>query len=334
MNYRKLLIIAATLAFLVITAIFFIFVSVAIPPKHEPTFVYISTGDNVDTVSKQAFNRGLVTSPSILRSLMLWMGDEKKVKMGYYEFDKRQNIFRVAWRLMNGSFGYTPVKVTLPEGSDYKKTAAVFAAKFPNIPQSEFEVVFKENEGYIFPETYFFPPKAWSGLIVDRARSEFKNVFEKIVKNLNKNRTEQIVVNEEGIEVMGKIRTNKDIVTMASILEGEANTAIDRRLVAGILWKRMNIGMPLQVDATLRYVTGRGSAELTKTDLASKDLYNTYTNKGLPPTPISNPGEDALVSAIQPEENPYLYFLTGDDGKMYYAKNFAEHTKLKNKYIK
>jgi UPF0755 protein len=334
MNYRKLLIIAATLGVLVIAALFFIFLSVAIPPKHEPTFIFITTGDNVDSVSRQAFNKGLVTSPGVLRSIMLWMGDEKKVKMGYYEFEKRQSIFRVAWRLMNGSYGYDPVKVTLPEGSDYKKAASIFAAKFPNYTVEEFEKVFKENEGYIFPETYFFPPRAWPGLIVERARSEFKSVFDNVIKTLKKDEGQPITVTDAGIEVRSKIRSNKEIVIMASILEGEANTAVDRRLVAGILWKRIDIGMPLQVDATLRYVTGRGSAELTKSDLASKDLYNTYTNKGLPPTPISNPGKDALVSSIQPEESNYLYFLTGDDGKMYYAKTHDEHVKLKEKYIK
>ncbi len=334
MNYRKLIAIALTLGVLVAIALFMVFMSVALPPKHEPTFVYISTGDNVDTVSKQAFSKGLVTSPSFLRTLMLWLGDEKKVKMGYYEFDKRENIFKVAWRLMNGSFGYTPVKVTLPEGSDYRKTATIFSAKFPSVPLEEFERVFKENEGYIFPETYFFPPKTWSGLVVERTRSEFENVYKSIVKSLNKDQKSSRTVTDEGIEIMGKVRSNKDIVIMASILEGEANTAEDRRLVAGILWKRMDIGMPLQVDATLKYVTGRGSADLTKTDLASKDLFNTYTNQGLPPTPISNPGKDALVASINPEENPYLFFLTGDDGKMYYAKTFTEHTKLKNKYIK
>ncbi len=334
MNYRKLITVAITLAVLVVIAFVFIFLAIAFPSKHNPTFVYISTGDNVDTVSKQAFAKGLVTSPSILRSLMLWTGDEKKVKMGYYEFDKRQNIFRVAWRLMHGSFGYTPVKVTLPEGSDYRKTASIFVAKFPHNNEDTLQKVFKEHEGYIFPETYFFPPKAWPGLIVERARSEFDNVWKGVVKSVSKNPAEQIEITEGGIEVMGTVRSNEDIVKMASILEGEANTAVDRRLVAGILWKRIDKGMPLQVDATLRYVTGRGSAKLTKSDLASKDLFNSYTNKGLPPTPISNPGKDALTAAISPYESPYFYFLTGDNGKMYYAKTHDEHVRLKNKYIK
>jgi UPF0755 protein len=96
----------------------------------------------------------------------------------------------------------------------------------------------------------------------------------------------------------------------------------------------MRQGMPLQVDATLTYITGRTSAEITQDDLNLESPYNSYLYKGLPPTPISNPGVESIEAALNPTTTPYFYFLTGDDGKMYYAKTFDEHTKNKAKYIK
>ena len=92
--------------------------------------------------------------------------------------------------------------------------------------------------------------------------------------------------------------------------------------------------MPLQVDATLRYINGKTSAELTKDDLKMKSPYNTYLYTGLPPAPISNPGLESLLAAVIPIDTPYLYFLTGDDGEMYYGKTLAEHVENKSKHIK
>jgi UPF0755 protein len=104
--------------------------------------------------------------------------------------------------------------------------------------------------------------------------------------------------------------------------------------IAGILWKRIEMGMPLQVDATLEYERGLGSAELTLDDLRTDTPYNTYTRKGLPPTPIANPGSVALSAALNPTASPYLFYLTGDDGTFHYAKDFEEHKRNKERYIR
>ena len=92
--------------------------------------------------------------------------------------------------------------------------------------------------------------------------------------------------------------------------------------------------MPLQVDSTIGYINGKKSSDLTLDDLAMNSLYNTYKNKGLPPSPISNPGLDAIEAAITPLKNDYVFFLTGDDGKTYFSKTYAEHLKFKKLYIR
>ena len=125
-----------------------------------------------------------------------------------------------------------------------------------------------------------------------------------------------------------------DIVIVASILEKEVKTSESRAIVSGILWKRLALGMPLQVDATLGYITGKTSAELTIDNLNADSPYNTYRNKGLPPTPISNPGLLALDAALHPKSSPYLYYLSDNNGVIHYAVTFEEHKANKARYLR
>ena len=120
---------------------------------------------------------------------------------------------------------------------------------------------------------------------------------------------------------------------MASVLEKEVRDAKDMKIVSGIFWKRIEMGMALQADSTLDYERNKTSAELTSDDLKTDSPYNTYTRSGLPPTPIDNPGLNAITAALNPTASPYLYFLTDKDGKVYYAKTFEEHKKNKAKYL-
>ena len=113
-------------------------------------------------------------------------------------------------------------------------------------------------------------------------------------------------------EVVASGKSEKDIIIMASIIEGEANGYEDRGFISGILWKRISIGMPLQVDIALE----------------------TYKRKGLPKTPVGNPGIESIKAAIHPQSSPYLYYLHDKNGKIYYAKTYAEHNRNIAKYLK
>jgi len=116
------------------------------------------------------------------------------------------------------------------------------------------------------------------------------------------------------------------------LIEKEVPDSDDRKIVSGILWKRLELGMALQVDAVFPYITGKQKVLLE--DLKIDSLYNTYLHKGLPPGPISNPGLDAIDAARNPKESPYLYYLSGNDGKTHFAKTFSEHLRNKEKYLK
>ena len=172
-------------------------------------------------------------------------------------------------------------------------------------------------EGYLFPDTYFFMPNTKASDVILTMRENFAR---------------QIVPYEEDIAKIGK--PLNEIVIMASIVEDESNSLLpEKRIVSGILWKRLSLDMPLQVDAPFKYYNGKHSFNLTKDDLQEDHPYNTYVNKGLPPTAITNPGIESLRAAIAPTQTEYLYFLSDQHGNMHYARDFDGHKRNRELYI-
>ncbi len=237
---------------------------------------------------------------------------------GSYSIDQKQSVWAFAFRFSHGDYRLIPVKVTIPEGFSSKDIADLLSKKLKNFNSSAFLKKVQENklEGYLFPDTYFLADGMDSG---------------EIIKALNSNFTFQIKSIESEIRKFG---TLQDVIIMASILEKEARTQETRRIIAGILWKRIQFLMPLQVDATLYYILGKTSAELSVDDLKINSPYNTYVVNGLPPGAISNPGIEAIKDTVNPIITPYLYFLSDNDGNMHYAKNLEEHLVNIKKYLR
>lgn len=306
-------------SFIVITFAALIYNLAFAAPEKFPTgtSVQIESGQSLTSISKEMKEHGVVRSSIVLRSTMILLGGERNISAGMYEFNKRQNVIQVGKRIVRGDFGYIPVKVTIPEGSTVFKVAEIIHEKIPSIDQEHFLSLILKKEGYLFPNTYFFPPKASPEIVVEMMQA----LFNKKVKHF-----------EGGIAASGRLK--EEIIIMASILEGEVQTHEDRKMVADLLWRRISLGMPLQVDSTLTYITGKSSAELTLKDLKMDSPYNSYIHKGLPPTPISNPGIDSIEAALYPTSNQYLFFLSDKDGITHFAKTHEEHVRLKNKYLR
>ena len=136
---------------------------------------------------------------------------------------------------------------------------------------------------------------------------------------------------EQDLSAFG--RPLSDVIIMASLIEEEARTDDTRRKVSGILWKRLQKGMPLQVDGVFPYIFGDKPYDLTNGDLLIDSPYNTYKYIGLPPTPISNPGLAAILAAVTPITTPYWYYLSDRDGNMHYAVTHDEHLVNRVKYL-
>ncbi len=256
--------------------------------------VVIPQGAALREVAEVLKNASLIRSELAFEVLVRGAGEADSLSAGRYRFHERQSALQIARRLINADSGIPPVRITIPEGSSNKAIAEFVHTAFPDITTTNFLTAVKGQQGYLFPDTYDFTPDTTLADIVTKLRGTFDKRLESI-----------------GASIIASRYNIHDIVIMASIVEGETNTAADRRLVAGILWKRLDIGMALQVDVAP----------------------DTYKTKGLPPEAINNPGLDAILAAALPTKSSYLYYLTGKDGKMHYAKTFAEHQANVTKYL-
>ncbi len=172
-------------------------------------------------------------------------------------------------------------------------------------------------EGYLFPDTYRIGKQA-----------KIEEVVIKLLENFGKKLTSELRA-----EITRQKKSIFEIVTMASLIEAEAKTKSDRRLVSDILWRRLDIGMALQLDSTVNYVTGAKKPAISLEEQKTESPYNTYKYPSLPLGPIANPGAQSILAAIYPEKNDYWFFLSDKAGAMYYAKNLKEHNENKTKYL-
>ncbi|MHB8860138.1 MAG: endolytic transglycosylase MltG [Minisyncoccota bacterium] len=265
------------------------------PVSFSPgSIVRISQGASVPEIATELADAHIISHPILLRIMLRLAGASTTVQTGVYKFETPPNIFLVAYRLVTGDYGLPPVRITFVEGTTLHDDAVRVAAAFPDISTSEFLAAAHGQEGYLFPDTYFFQSSADAASIVARMRSNFDTKIEPLLPSIS-----------------ASGHSLGDIVTMASLIEGEASSTADRRMVSGILWNRMRLGMPLQVDVAR----------------------DTYTHKGLPATPINNPGVDSLDASVNPAKTNYLYYLTGHDGLMHYATTYAGHQANLHKYL-
>ncbi len=295
-QYRALIIF-----FCLIVVLCFIYIGLFKHPAtlNTETTIYIEEGQSLRSVSELLKRESVIKSKAIFEMLVVANGGEKRILPGEYKFYKN-SVFDVARIISGGERSLAPIKVTIPEGFDVNDIANIFSSKLIKFNKEKFLASAKEKEGYLFPDTYFFLNIDNEDDVILYLTRNFEEKTKAIFEDMPQK-------NSQGLEI-----NKKEIIVMASIIEKEAKGNGDRELISGILWKRLKIGMPLQVDAAP----------------------NTYNEKGLPVKPISNPGIASIKAAIYPEDSPYLYYLHGFDGDIHFAKTFDEHRQNKLKYLR
>lgn len=298
--------------------------------------VDIEAGSGVKEIAQQLEEQGIIKSAWVFKVYTVVSGTYKHLPSGRFRFEPGVTTRTVIQELAAGNTDME-VQVTLLEGwtidqmDDYlssdvglfgsgafAKAAGVTDSRtlLPNQTYAFFKSKPTEVnlEGYLFPDTY--------RLFVD---AQPKDLIKKMLDNFEQQVTPEVQAQFEsqGLSV-------HQAVTMASLLEKEAQTLKDKRLVAGVLFNRLGYDMPLQLDTTVMYATGTAGANLTTKDLQFDSPYNTYVYPGLPIGPISNPGLEALQAVAQPTANDYLYFITDPQGTVYYSNTYDEH--LTKKY--
>ena len=298
-------------------------------PQAEGNAIFIvEKGDSAKIIANNLVKAGIIKNPFIFQLYVFLSLNQYDLKPGEYELSPKMSIREIADSIIIG--GTNEVLITIPEGFTLKQIEdRLIDAKLAK-PNEMKNFKFIQNippilsdkpknaslEGYLFPDTYRFFKDA-----------KLSDILSKMISNLDDKLTPDL---KEAIKNSGY--STYEILTMASLVEKEITNDSDRPIIAGILWKRLKARIPLQVDATLVYITGRN--EVYEADKKINSPYNTYLYRGLPKGPIASPGLSAIKAAIFPEDSPYWYYLSAKDGRTIFSKTLEEHNRNRAIYLK
>ena len=285
--------------------------------------IHIQTGMNARNIGELLEDRGLIRNALFFEWAVRWQGLSRKLEAGNYQLDGSRSTTSIVGELLQA-----PIQVqrtTIPEGLTRQQVAGLLqkhttldSATFVNLTEDpelirQLGIKAPNLEGYLFPETYFMDVKATERDIVQLMVQEFHKVFADSLYPRLKN--------------IGL--TLHQAVTLASIVEGEAIVTDERPIIAAVFQKRLRLNRMLESCATVEYALGFHKKRLTNADLKVQSPYNTYLHRGLPPTPICNPGKASLLATLFPAATDYLYFVARGDGRHIFNHTHAEHKRAK-----
>lgn len=342
MSIEKIILYILVFLFVVFTigvgAYFYIVVQIEKPIEKVGFYrnFVISFGESATQIGNKLAKEGLIGDSFYFKFYLWKSGLKSSIKAGEYSLSSAMNIPAIVDIISKGKITEKEVSVLIQEGLTSFEMEEVLVGK-GLVERGQFKDAiggkrmnryYKYDflldkpkdanlEGYLFPDTYNFYIKTSS-----------EEIIEKMLNNFDKK-----VDSQMRIEIARQGKTIFEVLTLASIVQKEANGVNDMKIVAGIFINRMEIGMPLDSDATINFVSGKKMRQPLYSDLEIDSLYNTYKNSGLPPGPISNPGLSAIEAVVWPEKSSYFYFLHAPDGKAVYSKTYDEHLKNKAKYL-
>jgi len=295
------------------------------PAGHEQ-IVSIPPGKGFYDIASRLQSAGIISDSTKFGRFARIKGSDKKIRAGEYALSPAMTSEAILNTLVNGKVRLH--QITIPEGYTVEQIAGLLqeaglADKSRFITAaSEPERVRKAGfegptfEGYLFPDTYYFPKDETIDTIIDTMVDRFRSVFIPDWRNRAK---------EMGFSV-------HEIVTLASIIEKETGAASERELISSVFHNRLKKRMRLESDPTVIYGIKDFNGNLTRKDLKTHTKYNTYRIKGLPPGPIANPGQAALHAALFPADTEYLYFVSKKDTTHHFSTNFTDHNQAVRKY--
>jgi len=281
----------------------------------EEKLFSVEKGQGLFQIAENLEKEGLIKSKYFFVFYVFIQGKVKKLQAGEYELNSLMSIAEIAQKIISGDI--VKEEITIIEGWSLKDIGFYFE----NRGMFQAEELYDERadlEGYFFPDTYQI-----------RRGATLEEIINKAVDNFNKKLTPEL---RNEIERQGK--TIFEIVTMASLIKKEVRTKEDKELVSGILWKRLENNIPLQVDATITYITGKKTTKISIEETQIDSPYNTYKYLGLPIGPICNPGLESILAAMYPKSSEYWYYLSTPEGETIFSKTLEEHNIAKAKYLK
>lgn len=314
----------AVLSLIILLAVLFCYITYnhTVDLGDRVVSIIINRGNTLNDVTKQLLSEGVVASRFMLVYPARLSGIDKKLTPGRYDFTGKNSCRSVLEKFETADF--VKIKVTIPEGSTVWETVSIISKKL-NLDSTAImnfnddSTFLKEHklpslEGYLFPETYFFP---WG--VNDTS------VIEEII-SMYFLKTDSIWPDNIIMDL-----TRYEILKLASIIEAETGLDDERGLVSSVYHNRLKKRMKLDADPTVIYGLGGLERPLSKRDLKKNTPYNTYLHRGFPPTPINSPGLASILAALNPDKSDYLYFVADENGRHFFSKTNAEHNRAKRR---
>lgn len=291
----------------------------------KSSFITIEKGMSLNSVSNLLLENEIIVNQNIFKLKVITRGLASKIPTGRFLINGKISDAILIDLIFNK--GPIKLKLTIPEGSQSKnlfkdintllKTDYDFNKYFNSTEILEqYKVDASSLEGYLYPDTYYLYHDSSPEEIIDILLSEFWKKFD---ENL------QDRANQLGFSV-------HEVVTLASIIEGEAMLDSERSTISSVYHNRLKINMKLQADPTIQYIIPGPPKTLSNRDLRIKSDYNTYQNYGLPPGPINNPGIASIKAALYPEDTNFLFFVAQGDGSHAFTTNEKDHEEAKRIY--
>lgn len=324
MNALKVFLVVALLLLVTIIALYSHY-DTPVKRGAGPKQFTIGPGETAASVGMRLKSENLIRSAFLFKFLASVNGLDGKIRAGRYALSPAMGTQEILFYLVSHNEIETEVKVTIPEGFTAREIAARMDAR-GLCPEDEWMNIVKNPgvynintrdhalgnlEGFLFPDTYFFRKAAPCGEHVQKMVSEFFKVF---------TRKALLLAESQGFSLV-------EIVTLASLIEKEAQVDEERVLISSVLRNRLRKGMLLQCDATILHALPERKKRVLYEDLEIDSPYNTYKYKGLPPGPIGSPGAKSLAAALKPADSPYYYYVATGDGGHLFTRTSAEHSR-------
>ena len=332
MKVKKLLAISSAGFFLLLLVVFGFYLDLVFYADRSPkagqqqTIFRVAKGQSFQTIAENLQDRGLVSHPNKFRILARIKGADKSIHTGEYLLAADMSPNQILEKLVTGRVRLH--KFTVPEGYRILQIAPIVEAA-GLVSQAEFHKAATDGaaakkmgieadtfEGYLFPDTYYFPRNTGAEQIVSAMVARLRSLF----PDRWKARTEELGF------------TLHQILTLASIIEKETGTASERPIISSVFHNRMKKGMRLETDPTVIYGIKNFDGNLTRKHLTTRTPYNTYKIRGLPPGPIASPGLAAIEAALYPADTAYLFFVSRKDRTHQFSATLAEHNRAIRKY--
>lgn len=312
----------------VLSLLLFTFFSPNYYKMEGPVKIDIKKGMTLNAVIDTLYNKKIIGSKTNMKIAAFMYGAERNIKAGRYIIPNGLSYLQLIEFLLKGDLE-KEVLVTIPEGSWQTQVAEIFhrtlgldSARIMELSRSKsfihsLDLDVQNLEGYLLPESYYFYPNSTEEEVLRKLKNEADKFF-----------TPEI---EARIKEMKMSRSK--ILTLASIIEGESNKVSEFKTISAVYHNRLKRGMLLQADPTVQYlIRDRRKNKIYYKDLDIDSKFNTYKYTGLPPAPINNPGKDAIMAALYPEKNNFLYFVADGQGGHVYSANYSEHSNNVSKY--